>query len=186
MKSRYYASYARPGEIAGRRNDAYNGSVMRFLAAILLFLSTVSLPNLVFCEPSPKVEKITGRIVAYSSDLACLNGNGYWSMLIRVQDQTTDPPPRFVEVQFSLPCAEHPEWLDRKPSVQRFRLQRQQDADFVLKEFYDCSPDSAAKCPNLRMWRPVPGAEDEKLPFGQRVPRYRSIDLIDLPLAPVV
>src|SRR5256885_5598361 len=158
-------------------------NVTRSLAAALLLLGTVSPTILAICEPSSKIEKITGRIVAYSSGLACLNGNGYWSMLIRVQDRTTLPP-RFVQVQFSLPCAEHPEWLDRKPSVQKFRLKRQQDADSALKEFYDCPPDSADKCLHLgRMWSAMPGTEDEKVPFGQRVPSYRSIDL---PLAPAV
>jgi hypothetical protein len=173
----------RAGRLRGVRTTHTISSMTRLLAAALLLLGTVSPNSLAFCGSSSKVEKVTGRIVAYSSDLACLNGNGYWSMLIRVQDRAASLPPRFVQVQFSLPCAEHPEWLDRKPSVQKFRLKRQPDADSVLKEFYDCSPDSADKCPPLRMWRPVPGTEDEKLPFGQRVPSYRSIDL---PLAPVV
>jgi len=158
--------------------------IRRLLAAALLLLGTLSPTNLAFCEPSSKVEEITGRIVAYSSGLACVNGNGYWWMLIRVQDRTTALPPRFVQVEFSLPCTEHPEWLGRKPSVQKYRLKRQQDADSVLKEFYDCPPESAGNCLHLgRMWSPMPGTEDEKLPYGQRVPNYRSIDL---PLAPVI
>jgi len=171
------------GRLRGVRTTHTISSVTRLLAAALLLLGTVSPNNLAFCGSSSKVEKVTGRIVAYSSALACLNGNGYWSMLIRVQDRATGLAPRFVQVQFFLPCAEHPEWLDRKPSVQKFRLKRQQDSDSVLTEFYDCPPDSADKCPHLRMWRPVPGTEDEKLPFGHRVPSYRSIDL---PLVPVV
>jgi hypothetical protein len=109
--------------------------VTRLLAAAVLLLGTVSPTNLAFCEPASKVEQITGRIVAYSSGLACLNGNGYWSMLIRVQDRATALPPRFVQVEFSLPCAEHPEWLGRKPSVQKFRLKRQQDADSFSRNF---------------------------------------------------
>ena len=103
-------------------------------------------------------------------------------MLIRVQ-QRTGAPPRFIEVKFSLPCAKYPEWLDRKASVQTFRLKRLQDADSLVKEFYDCSPDSGEKCLHLRVWKPTPGTEDEKLPFGQWVPTYRSLDL---PLTPVV
>jgi hypothetical protein len=169
-------------KIAGPYSDAYNFSVTRLLAVALLVLVTLGPANFAICKPSAKLEKITGRIVAYSSDLACLNGNGYWSMLIRVQDRKTATP-RFVQVQFSLLCAEHPEWLDHEPSVQKFRLRRQQDADSVLKEFSDCPPDSANECPHLRMWRPVPGSEAEKLPFGHVVPSYRSADL---PLAPVV
>ena len=183
MKWRFFTNHVQSVRLRRVWTTHTISSVTRFLVAALLLLGTVSPSNLGFCAPSSKVEKITGRIVAYSSDLACLSGNGYWSMLIRLQDRATDLPPRFVQVQFSLPCAEHPEWLDRRPSMQQFRLKRQQDADSVLKEFYDCAPDSAEECPHLRMWKPVPGTEDEKLPFGQRVPNYRSIDL---PLAPVV
>jgi len=146
--------------------------VARLLAATVLFAASLGRTNLALCERHPNVQKITGRIVAYSSFPACLNGNGYRSMLIRVQDRTTGLPPKFVEVQFSLPCAEHAEWLDRRTSVQQFRLRRQQDADSVLKEFYDCGDESTDKCP--QMWRRVPGSDDEKLPFGQRVPSYRS------------
>jgi hypothetical protein len=67
--------------------------------------------------------------------------------------------------------------------VQEFCLKRQKDADSVLNEFYDCAPNSANECPHMRLWKRVPGMENEKLPFGQRVPSYRSIDLH---LAPVV
>jgi hypothetical protein len=158
-------------------------TVTRMLAAALVLAGTCGPTNLAHCERSSKVERITGRIVAYSGALACLNGNAYWSMLIRIQDRPTSLSPRFVQVQFSLPCAENPEWLGHKPPMQKFRLKRQQDADSILEEFYDCSPDLANKCPELRIWKSVPGAEDEKLPFGQRVPSYRSIDL---PLAPVL
>jgi hypothetical protein len=69
-----------------------------------------------------------------------------------------------------------------KPSVQDFRLRREQDADSVLREFFDCGK-SSAPCPQWPIWKRVPGAEQETLPFGQVVPNYRSVDL---PLAPVV
>jgi hypothetical protein len=138
-------------------------------------------------EPSSKVEKMAGRIVAYSNGLMCTNGNAYWSMLIHVQDHATDAPSQFVEVSFSLPCNKSPEWLTRKPSLQKFRLTRDRDADSVLKEFIDCTESSSGHtpdpCPPLPMWKRVPNAEHEKLPFGQWVPSYRSLDL---PLVPVV
>ena len=136
-----------------------------------------------FSQPLLKAEAITGRIVAYEKPLVCLNGNAYWLMLIHVQDQATDLSARFVQVHFSLPCNESPQWLNRKPSVQKFRLIREQDADSVLKEFLTCAADSGEKCPPVPMWRFVPGAESEKLPFGHLVPSYRSLDL---PLVPVV
>ena len=131
---------------------------------------------------------MAGKIVAYSEGLVCLNGNAYWSMLIHVQDHAPDVPSQFVEVRFSLPCDKSPEWITGKSSVQKFRLTRDQDADSVLKEFIDCATESPSgpapvPCPQVQMWKRVPSAEQEKLPFGQRVPSYRSVDL---PLAPVV
>jgi hypothetical protein len=144
--------------------------------------------SLAFSEPSSRVETITGRIVAYSTGLACLNGNGYWSMLIRVQGHAKTAPSQFVEVSFSLPCDKSPEWLTRKSSLQRFRLTRDQDADSFMKEFIGCVVESHSSygpepCSHLPRWKLVPGAELEKLPFGQRVPNYRSVDL---PAVPVV
>ena len=144
--------------------------------------------SLAFSEPSSKVEAMAGRIVAYSNGLMCLNGNAYWSMLIHVQDHATDVPSQFVEVRFSLPCNKSPEWITRKSSLQKFRLTRDQDADSILKEFIDCVTESPSghtpePCPQVPMWKRVPSAEHEKLPFGQQVPSYRSVDL---PLAPVV
>jgi len=139
--------------------------------------------NVAFSEPSRKVETMKGQVVAYADGLACLNGNAYWSMLIHVQDDTTPHLAKFIQVRFSLPCKETPQWLNRKSPVQKFRLKREQDADSVLKEFVECAPDSAEKCPHLPMWRFVPGAEDEKLPFGHEIPSYQSLEM---PLAPVV
>ena len=126
--------------------------------------------------------------MAYSNGLVCLNGNAYWSMLIHVQDHGSNVPSQFVEVKFSLPCNKSPEWLIHKSSLKTFRLTRDQDADSVLNELIDCGTESLSghtpePCPHAPMWKRVPSAEHEKLPFGQRVPCYRSVDL---PLAPVV
>jgi|SRR5208282_275006 len=161
---------------------------MQPLAKVFLSLGILISSGLAFSEPSSKVETVAGRIVAYSEELMCLNGSAYWSMLIHVQDHARDIPSQFVEVPFSLPCDKSPEWLTQKSFLQKFRLKRNQDADSVLKEFMDCGPDSptggAAKpCLHVPLWKRVPGAEPVKLPFGQRVSSYLSVDL---PLAPVL
>jgi hypothetical protein len=160
--------------------------VWRSLSKVLLWMGILISTAPVFSEPPSKIEPIAGRIVAYSNALMCVNGNAYWSMLIHVQGRETDGPSPFIEVRFSLPCDKSPEWLTRKSSLQTFRLTRTQYADSVLREFLDCesvsghTPDACAPTP---MWKRVPNTEHEKLPFGQRVPSYRSVDL---PLTPVV
>jgi hypothetical protein len=146
---------------------------------LILILCFTCVSTLCLSAPHPRPEAILGRVVAYSTSPACLNGNGYWSMLLRVQ-QPKDIRSHLVRVDFSLPCDKYPEWVSAKPSIQKFRLFRQKDCDAELVEFMEISPKQDLAIP---IWRYPPAAEHYLLPFGQVVPCYRSADL---PLAPVV
>jgi hypothetical protein len=128
---------------------------------------------------SQHVETVSGRVVAYSGALTCLNGNGYWSMVIRVQEPKNSHF-KFDRVDFSLPCGKSPEWVSTKPSIQKFHLFRQKNCDAILSGSVDKEP---TQNPTMPMWKYTTGAEHEPLPFGQIVPCYRSTDL---PPAPVV
>lgn len=149
---------------------------MRSVLLILYFICTSTPP---IRAAGPRHETILGRVVAYSGALACLNGNGYWSMLIRLQRPKGDQSD-FIRVDFTLPCDKSPEWVSAKPAIQKFRLSRQKDCDAVLEEFFDSVPKKNSP---LQRWTYPPGGEHDSLPFGQVVPCYRSVDL---PLAPVV
>ena len=124
-------------------------------------------------------ENLSGRIVAYSTFPACLNGNGYWSMIIRVE-QSKDANSKFIRVDFSLPCGKSPDWVSVKSSIQKFRLVRKRDCDEVLAGSLDSHTNEIPKMP---VWSHTLGAEDVMLPFGKVVPCYHSIDL---PWVPVV
>jgi hypothetical protein len=131
-------------------------------------------------------ETSAGRIVAYDKPLACLNGNVYRSIIIRVENPKKVGS-QFIRVDFSHPCDETPKWFKAKSQPQKFHLIRDKESDEVLKEFFDCVDESstnhlAKPCP-WQIWEYVPGAELVSLPFGQRIPCYRSVNL---PLAPVV
>jgi hypothetical protein len=154
---------------------------------LLVFLVVLCASVSAFSAPHARVESVSGRIVAYANPLTCLNGNAYWSMIIHVQD-SRGIPSEFIQVPFSLPCGEAQEWLTAKSSFQKFRLIREKDSDSVLKEFMECggeslSGDASQPCQPMPIWKRVTDAERDKLPFGQRVPCYRSVDL---PLAPVI
>jgi hypothetical protein len=157
---------------------------MRLQTAPLLMMAVLVSINAASSEPSSNVATIRGRIVAYSSPalMPCLNGNAYWSMLIRVQDHTPDISARYLTVRFSLPCKQPPKWLNHKQPLRDFHLKRDHANDAVLKEFIECTAASRP-CPKLRMWKLVPSAEHEMLPFGRTLPSY---ECVDLPLAPVV
>jgi hypothetical protein len=153
--------------------------------AFSLFRWLVLLTALLACVPAlAKTQNISGRIVAYESELVCTNGNGYWWMAIRVE-KPVEGGSEFIQVQFSQPCGITPKWLTSKSSIQKFHLIRVKEFDAVLEEFLPVKDESNHDEKQdwaLPRWTHVPGAEQEALPFGHMVPGYRSKDL---PLAPI-
>src|SRR5437660_9115582 len=82
-------------------------------------------------------ETISVRIIAYQSSfssLACLNGNWYSSMIIRV-DRKKHTSPEFIRVPFSLPCNEGLDRMRSSPTIRKFRLSRDKSCDSALEEF---------------------------------------------------
>ena len=158
------------------RRSAQSGHKIR---GILLVLCITCTSVSAFPRRSPKPETVWGRVVAYSSIPACLNGNGYWSVLIRVE-KPKNLKSRLIRVDFSLPCSKSPEWISKNPLAMRFRLVRDKEADAVLS---GCLEGECKENLSLPIWGRPPGGDYESLPFGQMLPSYRSIDL---PLAPVV
>jgi hypothetical protein len=147
----------------------------RFLLVLCFTCASI----LAHSAPAPRPVTIIGRVVAYSGALACLNGNGYWSVLIHVE-QPKNLNSQLVRVDFSLPCGKSPEWISTNPFVKNFRLVRDKNADAVLS---GCLQGECQDNQSLPIWkRPTDGKHDA-LPFGQLLPSYRSVDL---PLAPVV
>lgn len=134
-----------------------------------------------------KTLRISGRVVAYNTLIECLNGNAYWSMIIRVQDPGKVGS-ELIEVEYSQSCGKRPTWLDSKSAAQEFKLMRYKAGDEVLTEFLRCESDLSPQRPQkpclpAPIWKQVPGADEEKLPFGRVLPCYRSIDP---PLVPVL
>ena len=131
--------------------------------------------------PSPKHETIVGQVVAYSSSLACLNGISEWSMLIRVQHSEANLP-KFIRVNFTLPCRQSPHWVSTKPSIQKFFLSRQRDCDEALAGSVEGANNQNLAIP-LPIWQYPPGSEHDKLPFGIVVSCYRPADQ---PMVPIL
>jgi hypothetical protein len=127
----------------------------------------------------PRTATITGRAVAYSSNPICLNGNGYWSEIIRVE-HPSNRESGFIQLDFSLPCGKLPAWLSTQPVTEKFRVFRNRDCDGVLTGSVD---DDVSHSKTLPIWKYFPGAKHDELPFGHIVPCYGSPDL---PEAPVV
>jgi hypothetical protein len=125
---------------------------------------------------------VTGKIVAYSGALSCVNGNSYWSMMIREWNGKRASA-QFIEVRFSVPCYRSPEWLFGKQAMQTFHLIRDRLSDGVLAgSLNESTGQGIEHDPKSPIWTLVPGAEEEKLPFGQIVRCYLSADLPPAPI----
>ncbi len=158
-------------------------SLPRSLRNVLILVALLLVATLAFSRQ--KSESVSGRIIAHDRGLTCLNGNAYWSVIIRLQ-QAHGRHPRYVRVNLSLPCAELPNWLNAKSSTQQFRLIRDKARDEVLEEFLRCggeSPNGGEPCIRTPAWLRVPDAEREELPFGNIVPAYQ---FADSPLADII
>lgn len=149
------------------------------MRTVLLILCITCASYSTSSAPRAKRETIAGQIVAYLIPPACLNGNAYWSVLIRVR-RPKDMTSELIRVDFSLPCDKSADWISAKPSIQKFRLFRQKDCDRALEGLISEKPNQSLALP---IWLYPSDAEQVTLPFGQVVPCYRSVDL---PLAPVV
>jgi hypothetical protein len=150
---------------------------MRRVLLLLCFMCT-ALSAL--SAPRPRQETILGRVVAYSVSPACLNGNGNWALVIRVQ-RPKDGRSQFIRVDFTLPCRARPAWLGATPPIHKFQLFRQKNCDEVLVGPTD---DEPKKTLNLPHWEYLRGIEPHMLPFGQVVPCYSSADPVEI--APVL
>jgi hypothetical protein len=158
---------------------SHSGLRKEQMRSVLLILCLSGVSIFALSAPRHHPETISGRVVAYSSFPACLNGNAYWSMVIRVQ-RPKDTRSQFIRVDFSLPCNQSPVWVSTKPPIQKFRLFRQRDRDDVLTgSMVEESKQDLA----LPIWNHPPGTEHDELPFGRVLPSYLSADL---PLLPVV
>jgi hypothetical protein len=141
--------------------------------------------------PRQKVEAISGRVIAYSGVPVCLNGNSYWSMIIRAEPHKKTPE-SFFQVVFSLPCDKTAKSVLVNPSIQKFHLIRQKNIDSVLEENIDVvniddmnkiipdgKPDLNSRIP---AWHYLPGNERFTLPFGNVLPCYYSVEFPYIPV----
>jgi len=153
----------------------------------LLFLCITFMCVSAMFASRQKAEVVSGRIIAYSSGMGCLNGNGYYSIVIRIETRQNTPS-KFVKVEFSLPCNKSAESVLTNSSIQKFHLFRQRNCDDVLKERMDIkmeekNDDKSTKNTAIPIWTYLSGNEQFTLPFGQDLPCYYSAEL---PLIPVL
>jgi hypothetical protein len=150
------------------------------MRSILVILCFTLASEAAFSVSTPHPETISGRVIAYALiSPVCLNGNGYWSVLIHVE-RPKNLNSQVIRVDFSLPCDKSPDWVSEKPDVKRFRLLRDKNADVALS---GCLEEQCQSNQALPAWKRPPSENHDVIPFGQLLPSYRSLDV---PMIPVV
>lgn len=122
----------------------------------------------------PKVEDITGTVVAYDDVKAwvpCYEGECEGTLVVRVDNRT----PGYILVNLTYRESRFPKELISMKRRWRLKLIRTLDSAESLDEFFIQVADARSaekKCP---IWKQIRGAEEEKLPFGDRLPSYSLV-----------
>jgi hypothetical protein len=121
------------------------------------------------------VEKISGAVVAYDEIQAtwipCYDDVCEGSLVVRV-DTPNEANVGYILVNFKYRAGSFPKELIRGSREWQFKLQRNRQRDEPLYEYVIKAASSYSAEKRYPIWKLVPGAESEKLPFEQKLPSY--------------
>ena len=113
-------------------------------------------------------------MVAYDDVKAwvpCYQGECEGTLVVRVDNATPD----YILVNLSYRESRFPKELISMKRQWRLKLIRSLSSDESLDEFLIRVPDARSPETQYPIWKPIRGAEDEKLPFGDRLPAYSLV-----------
>jgi hypothetical protein len=140
--------------------------------AVVLFLCAAWMQTAVARE---RAHTFHGTVIAFQRAYLCVNGNGNWALLIKLDPRHSDEP-EWAIVPFTHPCNSNIDPIPVYSKMQRFRLVRSPFCDeTILRD----SPANELRLP----WTLLASGPAQELPYGQTVPCYHSLDL---PLVPAV
>lgn len=121
-----------------------------------------------------KVEGLVGTVIAYDeikSWTPCVRGECEGSLIVRVAKPDANQP-RYVRVDFRFSMSKPPKKLVKNKRLWRFKLIRTKELDEPIDEFIIYNMGVYNRERKVRIWKIIPGAEDEKLPFEETLPSY--------------
>lgn len=154
--------------------------VRRLAGVLVVVLCTFSIHFAHARSDPTNVEQITGVVVAYDElkpSLTCIQ-LCETSLIVRV-DEPSEEKPNYIRID--LKFTDFPKGLITNKRRWRFKLVRTAERDEKLEEFIR-GEDVYGKEIKSPIWRRVPGAEEEKLPFGDVLRSY-SLSKRDFKLA---
>ena len=124
-----------------------------------------------------KFEEITGVVIAHDyikSSTPCYQGRCEGSLIVQIETPT-EKERRYIRVDFGYSERHSPRMLVQNKRRWRFKLIRTSNLDEPVSEFIQYERTGHRQEKKLPIWRLVPGAEDEKLPFGETLPSYALV-----------
>ncbi|MDQ3797839.1 MAG: hypothetical protein M3384_00165 [Acidobacteriota bacterium] len=162
--------------------------MQRFGALILSFLFAAAMNVAVNAQEFGKTEIIKAKVVAQRSFALCIYHPCIASLIVRVDDKKQAKYLRLDVEYFPLqskPAGGFPVQLVENSKMWKFKAVRRKDRDEPLKESSGVMKNKNVKdtfesVPSIAedelivmpVWKLLPAAENEKLPFGEILPNY--------------
>jgi hypothetical protein len=156
-------------------NASYLRALLRsHTSGLLVFVLLFCIPVVNGGEDERNVEEITGLAVAYDDVIhtLCIDICDA-SLIIRI-DVANEAKPRFIRVDLKFRPKKFPKELIMGKKRWRFKLTRTASLDGDFDEFI-LGKSAAGKEFKIPRWALIPGAEDEKLPFGETLHSYSLV-----------
>jgi hypothetical protein len=125
-------------------------------------------------DSKSKTEILTVTIVAYDRTklwIPCLAGECEGSFIAR-RDKVEDGRSHFVRIDLKFPLGKPPKELIHRKSLWRLKLIRTEDRDESIDDFIFYPKNEYFPERKVPIWRLLPWAEGEKLPFDETIPSY--------------
>lgn len=123
------------------------------------------------------VEQLTGTVIAYDYIKAwtpCHKRRCEGSLIMRI-DGSDQTQARYIRIDFGYVQGKPPRQLIERKRRWRFKAVRTSNLDEPIYEFIKYEKDAYSEDRNAAIWRFIPGAEGEKLPFGDTLPSYSLV-----------
>jgi hypothetical protein len=121
-----------------------------------------------------KAESLNGVVVAYDAikaDTPCY-GSCERSLIIRLQAEKQEKP-QYIRIDLKLQEGQNfPTELIGNKRLWRFRVTRTAELDEPIYDYVVQNPRASAEEKKYPIWKLVPGADSEQLPFGTKISSY--------------
>jgi hypothetical protein len=153
-------------------------AMLNGIRAVLIILSLGMIVN-----SSAKDLVIEGKVVAVAPFSLEINGSIYVNVLVQIS-KSDKSDENIVCIRLSVREYEYNKWRSDIESAKRFRIKPSETKEMeVIEHIPFVDMDGTSIYSGEDLWQILPEGRTVKIPFGQKVPLYESLDW---PVRPVI